>query len=74
MGRLVSTKEKIGAQAEVILASNSYNEIGQLKSKSVGKAGTETSFVNTTYSYNERGWLSKSTSPKFSQQLAHSVL
>ncbi|MDR6735528.1 DUF6443 domain-containing protein [Sphingobacterium sp. 2149] len=72
VGRLVSTKEKIGSQAEVILASNSYNEIGQLKSKAVGKSGTETSFVNTTtYSYNERGWLSKSTSPKFSQQLKY---
>lgn len=72
VGRLVSTKERIGSQAEVILASNSYNEIGQLKSKSVGKAGTESSFVNsTTYSYNERGWLSKSTSPKFSQQLKY---
>ncbi|WP_333625477.1 DUF6443 domain-containing protein [Sphingobacterium siyangense] len=72
VGRLVSTKEKIGTQAEVTLASNSYNEIGQLKSKAVGKAGTETSFVNsTTYSYNERGWLSKSTSPKFSQQLKY---
>ncbi len=72
VGRLVSTKEKIGSQAEVTLASNSYNEIGQLKIKAVGKAGTETSFVNsTTYSYNERGWLSKSTSPKFSQQLKY---
>ncbi|WP_333625533.1 RHS repeat-associated core domain-containing protein [Sphingobacterium siyangense] len=72
VGRLISTKERIGSQAEVILASNSYNEIGQLKSKAVGKAGTETSFVNsTTYSYNERGWLSKSTSPKFSQELKY---
>ncbi|MGJ1457865.1 MULTISPECIES: DUF6443 domain-containing protein [Sphingobacterium] len=72
VGRLVSTKEKIGSQTEVTLASNSYNEIGQLKSKAVGKAGTETSFVNsTTYTYNERGWLSKSTSPKFSQQLKY---
>ncbi len=72
VGRLIATKEKIGAQAEVTLVSNSYNEIGQLKSKAVGKAGTETSFVNTsTYTYNERGWLSKSTSPKFSQQLKY---
>jgi len=72
VGRLVSTKERIGSQGEVILVSNSYNEIGQLKSKAVGKAGTESSFVNsTTYSYNERGWLSKSTSPKFSQQLKY---
>ncbi|WP_343571421.1 DUF6443 domain-containing protein [Sphingobacterium sp.] len=72
VGRLVLTKERIGSQAEVTLASNSYNEIGQLKSKAVGKTGLESDFVNTTtYSYNERGWLSKSSSPKFSQQLKY---
>ncbi|MDR2270612.1 MAG: RHS repeat-associated core domain-containing protein [Sphingobacterium sp.] len=72
VGRLTATKERIVGQGEVVLASNSYNEIGQLKSKAVGKAGTETTFVNTsTYTYNERGWLSKSTSPKFSQQLKY---
>ncbi|WET69689.1 DUF6443 domain-containing protein [Sphingobacterium sp.] len=72
VGRLVSTKERIGSQGEVTLASNSYNEIGQLKSKAVGKTGLESDFVNTTtYTYNERGWLSKSSSPKFSQQLKY---
>jgi len=72
VGRLLATKERIGSQAEVILASNSYNEIGQLKNTSVGKAGTETTFLNsTTFSYNERGWLSSSSSPKFSQQLKY---
>lgn len=72
VGRLIATKERIGSQAEVILVSNSYNEIGQLKSTSVGKAGTETAFINTsTFSYNERGWLTKSSSPKFSQQLKY---
>ena len=72
VGRLIATKEKIGSQAEVILAFNSYNEIGQLKATSVGKAGTETAFINTTtFSYNERGWLTKRSSPKFSQQLKY---
>ncbi len=72
VGRLVSTKERIGSQGEVTLASNSYNEIGQLKSKAVGKTSLENDFANTTtYTYNERGWLSKSTSPKFSQQLKY---
>ncbi|UIR56448.1 RHS repeat-associated core domain-containing protein [Sphingobacterium sp. SRCM116780] len=72
VGRLVSTKEKIGTQAEVILASNDYNEIGQLKNTAVGKAGAETTFINTiSFSYNERGWLTKSSSPKFSQQLKY---
>jgi RHS repeat-associated protein len=72
VGRLVSTKERIGSQGDVTLASNSYNEIGQLKSKAVGKTSLESDFVNTTtYTYNERGWLSKSSSPKFSQQLKY---
>ncbi|UIR57751.1 RHS repeat-associated core domain-containing protein [Sphingobacterium sp. SRCM116780] len=73
VGRLIAVKEKINAQDTVILASNSYNEIGQLKNKSVGKAmSTESSFVNNTdYTYNERGWLSKSISDKFSQQLKY---
>ncbi|WP_454880734.1 DUF6443 domain-containing protein [Sphingobacterium detergens] len=72
VGRFTATKERIVGQDEVTLASNSYNEIGQLKGTAVGKAGLETGFVNTTtYSYNERGWLSKSTSPKFSQQLKY---
>ncbi|WP_447768535.1 DUF6443 domain-containing protein [Sphingobacterium faecium] len=72
VGRLIATKERIGSQAEVILASNSYNEIGQLKSTALGKAETETTFINTsTFSYNERGWLTKSSSPKFSQQLKY---
>jgi len=72
VGRLIATKERIDSQAEVTLASNSYNEIGQLKATSVGKVGTETAFVNTsTFSYNERGWRTKSSSPKFSQHLKY---
>jgi len=72
VGRLVATRERIVGQDEVTLASNSYNEIGQLKGTAVGRSGSETAFVNTTsYSYNERGWLSKSISPRFSQQLKY---
>ncbi|WP_157859470.1 DUF6443 domain-containing protein [Chryseobacterium angstadtii] len=72
IGRLTSSKEKIGEQAEVTLASNSYNEIGQLNTKFMGKLTTEPGYVDTTiYTYNERGWLSKSISPRFSQQLKY---
>ncbi|MDR2274871.1 MAG: RHS repeat-associated core domain-containing protein [Sphingobacterium sp.] len=72
IGRLASSKEKIGSQAEVILASNSYNEIGQLKTSYMGKVAAEPGYVDTTnYTYNERGWLSKSISPRFSQQLKY---
>ncbi|MCW8309673.1 RHS repeat-associated core domain-containing protein, partial [Sphingobacterium sp. InxBP1] len=68
VGRLVSTKEKIGSQAEVILTSHSYNEIGQLKTRYMGKAGTEPGYVDTTsYTYNERGWTKRIASSNFTQ-------
>ena len=72
VGRLTGTKERIGSQAEVVLAANSYNEIGQLKSKAVGKAGTETAYVDTvTYTYNERGWMKRIASANFIQSLMY---
>ena len=72
VGRLTATKEKIGTQAEVILAANSYNEVGQLKSKAFGKAGTETAYVDTiNYTYNERGWTKRIASANFTQSLMY---
>jgi len=47
-----------------LLAENSYNEIGQLKLKALGNG-----MQNTKYAYNERGWMTKSTSDQFSLQL-----
>lgn len=71
-GRLSATKEKINLQDEVTLVSNNYNEIGQLKTVGYGKSEKEASFVNiANLSYNERGWLTKSISPKFSHQLKY---
>jgi len=72
VGRLIAAKEKIGAQAEVILATNSYNEIGQLKARYMGRAGTEITYVDsTTYSYNERGWTKRIASTNFTQSLMY---
>ena len=64
VGRKLSTYEKINADAEVLISQNSYNGIGQLISKALHN-GLQT----TSYTYNERGWLKKSTSPQFSFQL-----
>jgi len=63
-GRLLKTYQKTGASAEILLAENAYDELGQLKQK---KLGQQRNFDNTTYSttpldilnyeYNIRGWL-----------------
>lgn len=72
VGRLVSTKEKIGAQAEVELASNRYNEIGQLKIRYMGKTQAEPGYVDTTsYTYHERGWAKRIASTNFTMSLMY---
>ncbi|MGJ1447708.1 DUF6443 domain-containing protein [Sphingobacterium spiritivorum] len=72
VGRLVNSRQQINSQPEVTLLANSYNEIGQLKTKTVGADQQGNNPVNTTdYRYNERGWMTSSTSPHFSQQLSY---
>ncbi|MHC0446324.1 DUF6443 domain-containing protein [Flavobacterium sp. 3-218] len=50
-GRLLTQKQKINSQAEETIASNTYDNLGQLITKVVG--GVQT--IN--YKYNVRGWL-----------------
>ncbi|MFE7088907.1 RHS repeat-associated core domain-containing protein, partial [Sphingobacterium spiritivorum] len=72
VGRLVNSRQQINSQPEVTLLVNSYNEIGQLKTKTVGADQQGNNPVNTTdYRYNERGWMTSTTSPHFSQQLSY---
>ncbi|QQT35380.1 DUF6443 domain-containing protein [Sphingobacterium spiritivorum] len=72
VGRLVNSRQQINSQPEVTLLTNSYNEIGQLKTKTVGADQQGNNPVNTTdYRYNERGWMTSTTSPHFSQQLSY---
>jgi RHS repeat-associated protein len=48
----------------VILAHNDYNEIGQLSTKKLHSTDNGNSYLQTiTYSYNERGWLTKVNNP-----------
>ena len=43
-----------------------YNEIGQLMEKKLHRENGGTSFLNSTgYSYNERGWMTGASSPRF---------
>ncbi len=50
--------QKINSQAQELIASNSYNELGQLSSKSVG--GSASNQLQTIdYQYNIRGWVTQ---------------
>lgn len=56
-GRLLSQKQKINTQPEEIIASNTYDDLGQLISKGVGGKASQNRLQNVDYSYNIRGWL-----------------
>ncbi|RYG58883.1 MAG: RHS repeat protein, partial [Alphaproteobacteria bacterium] len=62
--RLYGSPQTSGA--EVLVSENVYNEIGQLKDKKLADGLSQTSFA-----YNERGWLKSSTNPKFSMALQY---
>lgn len=75
IGRLLESKNYINdPNKEVILAKYEYNEVGQLKKKSIGgdKNGNNyhTSIDN---SYNERGWSKGAKSPYFTYQLNYNT-
>jgi RHS repeat-associated protein len=57
--RLLLHKQQINEMPEELIASNTYNELGQLTSKNVG--GTDTTgalgLQKVDYNYNIRGWL-----------------
>jgi RHS repeat-associated protein len=57
--RLLLHKQKINALPEQLIASNTYNELGQLTSKKVGGADAtgNIGLQKVDYSYNIRGWL-----------------
>ncbi len=52
MGRLLTQTQKINNQAEEVIVSNTYDELGQLQSKTVGGG-----LQDVDYDYNIRGWL-----------------
>lgn len=66
MGRRTKTYEQISGGSEVLLSELSYNELGQVYTKSQ-HGGKQT----TTYSYNSRGWLTGKSSPLFAMQLKY---
>ncbi|WP_443946647.1 DUF6443 domain-containing protein [Pedobacter sp. AW1-32] len=63
-GRKLATFEKINAGEEVAINHFIYNELGQLKEKKLHNDAQSTSFA-----YNERGWMTNSSSHQFSMKL-----
>lgn len=64
-GRLTAVRKKTGSSAETVILENTYNELGQVKIKRIGKVRdendpdsyTENSLDSIKYEYNIRGWL-----------------
>jgi RHS repeat-associated protein len=64
-GRVTVLKKKIDNSPEVTLSENSYDELGQLRKKNIGKKRHDTNqntYISTAidslvYSYNIRGWI-----------------
>jgi len=65
-GRPLATFEKINNQAEITLNHMVYNELGQLKQKK-----RHNDIQTTEYTYNERNWMTGSTSNEFSMELRY---
>jgi RHS repeat-associated protein len=66
MGRKTETFQKMNSDAEVMLSKLEYNDVGQLKSKSLG-GGLQT----IQYAYNERGWMKNLSSSLFGMELRY---
>jgi len=64
-GRLTTIRHYIGNEsAAVITSTNTYNELGQLATKTYGN-----NLETQTYTYNIRGWLKKIDGTMFSEKL-----
>lgn len=74
VGRPIDVRHKVNAQAEVLLSRSEYNELGQLKGKKLHSENSGTNFLTSiAYTYNERGWMSKSSAPQFTYQLNYAT-
>ncbi|WP_291530043.1 DUF6443 domain-containing protein, partial [Bacteroides sp. UBA939] len=64
-GRLLTTNYKLNTTAELTLASNTYDELGRLKTNQKRSHDN----LKTTYGYNVRSWTKSITNSLFSQTL-----
>ncbi len=73
-GRLINTWETLNDNGtRVLLAQNTYNELGQLITKKRYSENNGSSFLYgpETYTYNERGWLNTKSSSLYTQNLKY---
>ncbi|MBQ7513587.1 MAG: RHS repeat-associated core domain-containing protein [Prevotella sp.] len=68
-GRLLTMSYRLNDNTEVTLASNTYDELGRLKSTI--RHGSST--LKTDYDYNVRSWTTKVESPLFKEQLYYNT-
>ena len=66
--RLKEVYHKLNNQAEVLLANNTYDELGRLSGKQL-----HGDMYGTTYAYNIRSWLTGIIGSKFSQDLYYNT-
>jgi RHS repeat-associated protein len=72
LGRKINSWEQINTGSNILLSKAVYNEVGQPYIKHLHSADNGTSFLqDVTYSYNERGWLSKSSALLFEELLQY---
>lgn len=64
-GRLIATRHNLNNENEIVLASNSYDALGRLKSTT----SNGNNKLSTSYTYNIRSWTKSITNPLFSQTL-----
>ncbi|MEN2403172.1 DUF6443 domain-containing protein, partial [Flavobacterium sp. MC2016-06] len=55
--RLLTQKQIINSQAQEVIASNAYDNLGMLTTKGVGGKITQSRLQSVDYAYNVRGWL-----------------
>lgn len=68
-GRLTSTKHKLNTGSEVLLAQNTYDELGRLSTSTANnQAG-----LKTSYAYNIRSWTNKITNTHFVENLTYNL-
>lgn len=68
-GRLLTTKHKLNTGSEVMLAQNTYDELGRLSTSTANsQAG-----LKTAYAYNIRSWTNKITNTHFVENLTYNL-
>jgi RHS repeat-associated protein len=73
VGRKRDSWETINTGTRTLLARNQYDELGNLFKKKLHSTNGGTTFLQTiTYSYNERGWLTRAQADKLDINLRYS--